>query len=392
MADPRAVTEALARRGLARGPIISPQTNVNISTPRQLPNSLAGVELSDARDRLLSAMAPVEQKYGSGWGAALAGALKGVGKYMERQGAEKNWELAKDEYLQEERSRAQESARAEEQKRVQELADKIRLEQEKAKLRVQYPSSPTTTVNVGDSGPQMGTIPQGWQVVKDGDAYRMEPVPGGPAAKELEDAKNKDLMRDVTRDRAGNTVIQDIGRAMELVPDLVGSDEDGVATSTARIAKSKLPGTPEYVLTQFKESALSNVGLDTLQQMRENSPTGGALGQVPIQQQKRLEQVLGSLEIGQPVPVLDDNLKRIQNIYIDIVYGSAEERRAAVAKGAMSQEESDQIDGFYNELSFDEFGRSKDAAPTVSTQKEFDALPSGAVYIDAQDGRKYKKP
>lgn len=30
--------------------------------------------------------------------------------------------------------------------------------------------------------------------------------------------------------------------------------------------------------------------------------------------------------------------------------------------------------------------------PTVNTQKEFDALPKGSVYIDKQDGKRYKKP
>ena len=30
--------------------------------------------------------------------------------------------------------------------------------------------------------------------------------------------------------------------------------------------------------------------------------------------------------------------------------------------------------------------------PTISTQSEFDALPSGAEYIDPGDGLKYRKP
>lgn len=32
------------------------------------------------------------------------------------------------------------------------------------------------------------------------------------------------------------------------------------------------------------------------------------------------------------------------------------------------------------------------AAPTVNTQAEYDALPSGATFIDAQDGKMYRKP
>lgn len=32
------------------------------------------------------------------------------------------------------------------------------------------------------------------------------------------------------------------------------------------------------------------------------------------------------------------------------------------------------------------------AEPSINTQEEFDALPSGSVYIDAADGKKYRKP
>lgn len=37
-------------------------------------------------------------------------------------------------------------------------------------------------------------------------------------------------------------------------------------------------------------------------------------------------------------------------------------------------------------------GTQKPAAATVKTQADFDALPSGAVYIDSEDGKKYRKP
>jgi hypothetical protein len=58
--------------------------------------------------------------------------------------------------------------------------------------------------------------------------------------------------------------------------------------------------------------------------MREASPTGGALGQVPFQQQQRLEQMLGSLQIDQDPHVLQDNIKRFINTYNDIIHGEGE--------------------------------------------------------------------
>jgi hypothetical protein len=131
----------------------------------------------------------------------------------------------------------------------------------------------------------------------------------------------------------------------------------GTVGATTRLTRAKIPGTPESRIQQFTESALSNVGLDTLQAMREASPTGGALGQVPIQQQQRLEQVLGSLRLDQNPEDLEANLKRVMNIYTDIVYGSPLERRKAVSAGLMTPQENAEIEGMYYELPFDARGR-----------------------------------
>jgi hypothetical protein len=206
---------------------------------------------------------------------------------------------------------------------------------------------------------QVGTIPQGMQLVQEGGAYKMVPIPGGPADVEAQEAARKELGRQVQRARAGTTVIQDLQRGLDKfiseVPEI--AREPGIAGANLRLARQVVPGTAEYEIKGFVESALSNVGLDTLQQMRENSPTGGALGQVPIQQQKRLEQVLGSLSLGQSPETIEANLKRVINIYIDIVYGSPAERAEAVRSGKMDQTTSDQIDAYYHSLPFDPLGR-----------------------------------
>jgi hypothetical protein len=118
----------------------------------------------------------------------------------------------------------------------------------------------------------------------------------------------------------------------------------------------------------FVESALSNVGLDTLQQMRENSPTGGALGQVPIQQQQRLEQVLGSLDLTQRKEVVEDNIKRVINIYMDIIHGSPTEVEEAYQNKEITKAQRD-VFAFRHRLSFDELGNP---LPKTSPRKESD--------------------
>lgn len=80
-------------------------------------------------------------------------------------------------------------------------------------------------------------------------------------------------------------------------------------------ALSKLPGTDAY---DFKQKALTikaNIGFDTLQAMREASPTGGALGQVAVQELNALQAARGSLDIGQSPEQIAANLKKVKEHY-----------------------------------------------------------------------------
>jgi hypothetical protein len=227
----------------------------------------------------------------------------------------------------------------------------------------------------------IGTIPPGMAMIQQDDgSIELVMIPGSPAAQAAEEDERKRLGRQVQIARAGGTVIQDLQRALDLIPDLGAlSRNEGILGGISRATSKKIPGSLEYQITEFTESALSNVGLDTLQAMRDNSPTGGALGQVPIQQQKRLEQVLGSLNVNQRPTQLEANIKRVINIYTDIIHGSAEERAAAVEAGRMTPEESAEIDSLYFDLPFDARGR-----PTNRAQPTAGPSPARRISYDAQ--------
>lgn len=181
--------------------------------------------------------------------------------------------------------------------------------------------------------------------------------------------RRKEEGRKASTIRAGTTVVQDLGRALNLMTKMPKiSQQDGIAGATARVTRSKIFGTPEYQIAAFKESALSNVGIDTLQRMRENSPTGGALGQVPFQQQQRLEQVLGSIDLGQDPKIIRENMKRIQNIYLDIMFGDEQERQQLILEGKLTPKRNAEIQKRYNKLSFDEMGNPINQTPTQPTQ------------------------
>lgn len=104
-------------------------------------------------------------------------------------------------------------------------------------------------------------------------------------------------------------VKEDIGRAL-----------NGVKWGTTGwrgVVGNYLPGSDAYNLKELIMGIKANVGFDHLQQMRDNSPTGGALGQVSEQENRLLQSVLGSLENSQSEDQLRFNLQRLDKIMGD---------------------------------------------------------------------------
>ena len=78
---------------------------------------------------------------------------------------------------------------------------------------------------------------------------------------------------------------------------------------------ARVPGTDAYNLAQTVLTIKANIGFDRLQQMRESSPTGGALGQVSNQELDALQATIASLDQSQTPGQLRANLKKIREHY-----------------------------------------------------------------------------
>jgi hypothetical protein len=89
---------------------------------------------------------------------------------------------------------------------------------------------------------------------------------------------------------------------------LVGPFTSGVG-AWARI----IPATPQKNLSEILGTIKANIGFDKLQDMRNNSPTGGALGQVSEFENKLLQAVQGSLDQSQSPAELKKNLEQIRD-------------------------------------------------------------------------------
>lgn len=91
---------------------------------------------------------------------------------------------------------------------------------------------------------------------------------------------------------------------------LIGAGTTGVGSYL-----SILPGTSARELSTVLGTIKARLGFDQLQQMRNASPTGGALGQVSNRELAALEGAVASLDQGLSPKALRENLKQIETSY-----------------------------------------------------------------------------
>ena len=77
-----------------------------------------------------------------------------------------------------------------------------------------------------------------------------------------------------------------------------------------------IPGTPAYDTNAQIETVISSIGFDRLQKMRDDSPTGGALGQVSERELSQLNASLGNLRQSQSRASFKRNLALVKKHYL----------------------------------------------------------------------------
>lgn len=164
---------------------------------------------------------------------------------------------------------------------------------------------------------QMGTIPPGYRAIYDsrGQIERLEPIPGSPAASDIERTQQAESERRQAQIERSDLITQDIDRVLRLM-------ETGLLPDTGVGAwLSDVPGTDAKAISSLLDTIKANIGFDELNRMRRQSPTGGALGNVTERELGLLQAVAGSLDQAQSPEQLRDNLNRLWNTYQDVIHG-----------------------------------------------------------------------
>jgi len=114
--------------------------------------------------------------------------------------------------------------------------------------------------------------------------------------------------------------LADQARASDLVINTIDKALGQISPATAGFGSvlAKLPGSPAHDLDSTLNTIRANVGFDALQKMRDNSPTGGALGQVSEQENKLLQSVMGAISQSQSPEQLRQNLQQIREQLVQV--------------------------------------------------------------------------
>ena len=208
--------------------------------------------------------------------------------------------------------------------------------------------------------------PAGYRKSQDGN---LEAIPGGPADQKLQGAFNADSAQ-LTGSISSFDRLAEAANAVLRHPGL-----DGITGLRGKLPN--IPGGDAANAQALLDTLKSQVGFGVLQDMRNNSKTGGALGAVSDAEGKRLEANLAALDRAQSPEQFKQSLMQI------LEYSEAAKERV---RGAFNLRHGDKAGGAAAGAPATATG-----APMVRSKAELDALPSGTTFT-APDGSIRRKP
>lgn len=132
-------------------------------------------------------------------------------------------------------------------------------------------------------------------------------LPGSPEANKI----LNDFNRQAANAAEGLAVVENVNTNIDKAINLVSPKTTGIVGTGA----AKLPGTEAFQLQEAIKQVIANIGFDRLQKMRDQSKTGGALGQVAVRELEMLQATIDSLDLGLDEETLKANLLNVKDQY-----------------------------------------------------------------------------
>ncbi|RWR31504.1 hypothetical protein D2T29_10755 [Sinirhodobacter populi] len=232
------------------------------------------------------------------------------------------------------------------------------------------------TVNVGDGAPGLGKLSPDYGYVLDPATGQpvidpstglptAAPVPGSPASTAAAKVSDQDAARRQAQETTGDVITNAAKRALDAGR---GRMLGGVGQSVAGM----LPWTDSAEVQRQVDVLKANATIETLNAMRQQSPTGGALGSVTEGENRMLAAKAGALDPSSPN--FERDLLDYSRTLLQTIHG---------------REAGDRI--FNEQFGAQDQSASGAGVATVDSKSAYDALPSGSVFI-GPDGKQRRKP
>jgi hypothetical protein len=162
-----------------------------------------------------------------------------------------------------------------------------------------------------------GTIPAGYQAVRDaqGRVNSIQPIPGSPAALEMEQALKSRETQGGRKETATDVITGAATNAREILKD------SWFTTGTPGRIASNLSESPAAELRRQIDVLKSNATIENLTAMRQASPTGGALGSVTEKEGAMLAAAAGAIDANAGKANVEKALDNYERTLLRVIHG-----------------------------------------------------------------------
>jgi hypothetical protein len=159
-----------------------------------------------------------------------------------------------------------------------------------------------------------------------------------------------------------NEFVNTASETLKMIPKLPDSP---IGAKLGSILGGVIPGTEIGRVVSRLGTLKANLALDKINQLREASPTGGAAGNMTVQEWPLFMQEFGSLDAAENKQDLEARLKNASVKLFNRVNGTPEQRTAALKDGTITSENNKIVEDQYNQMLSD-LNISTPTAPAAS--------------------------
>lgn len=162
-----------------------------------------------------------------------------------------------------------------------------------------------------------GTIPAGYQAIRDaeGRVTSIQPIPGSPAALEMEQALKTRETQGGRKETATDVITNAASEARKLIK------SGTMTTGTIGRIASNLTESDAAELRRQVDVLKSNATIENLTAMRQASPTGGALGSVTEKEGAMLAAAAGAIDPNAGKDQVEKQLENYERTLLRVIHG-----------------------------------------------------------------------